>query len=235
MPTYTPPLRDMQFILHELLDASTTLRSLPRHKDIDADTLNAVLEAGGKFAAEVLFPLNRSGDAEGCTLDTATHEVRTPKGFKEAYAKYVEGGWPSLSCDPAYGGQGLPILLNQCFYEMLNSANQAWAMYPGLSHGAYECIKRHGSEAQKATYLPKLTSGEWTGTMCLTEPHCGTDLGMLRTKAEPMVNGSWRITGQKIFISAGEHDMVPNILHLVLARLPDAPVGSKGISLFVVP
>ena len=235
MPTYTPPLRDMQFILHELLDASTTLRSLPRHKDIDADTLNAVLEAGGKFAAEVLFPLNRSGDAEGCTLDTATHEVRTPKGFKEAYAKYVEGGWPSLSCDPAYGGQGLPILLNQCFYEMLNSANQAWAMYPGLSHSAYECIKRHGSDALKATYLPKLTSGEWTGTMCLTESHCGTDLGMLRTKAEPHADGSWRITGEKIFISAGEHDMVPNIVHLVLARLPGAPVGSKGISLFAVP
>ena len=235
MPTYTPPLRDMQFILHELLDASTTLRNLPRHKDIDADTINAVLEEGGKFAAEVLFPLNRSGDAEGCTLDTSTHEVRTPKGFKEAYERYVEGGWPSLSCDPAYGGQGLPIVLNQCFYEMLNSANQAWAMYPGLSHGAYECIKLSGSEAQKATYLPKLTSGEWTGTMCLTESHCGTDLGMLRTKAEPHADGSWRITGEKIFISAGEHDMVPNIVHLVLARLPGAPVGSKGISLFAVP
>jgi alkylation response protein AidB-like acyl-CoA dehydrogenase len=235
MPQYTPPLRDMQFVLHELLDAATTLRTLPKHADIDVDTLNAVLAEGGKFAAEVTFPLNRSGDAEGCSHDKLTHEVRTPKGFKEAYAQYVKGGWPSLSCDPAYGGQGLPIVLNQCFYEMLNSANQAWTMYPGLSHGAYECIKAHGSQAQKAMYLPKLTSGEWTGTMCLTEPHCGTDLGLLRTKAEPNADGSWRLTGQKIFISAGEHDLVPNIIHLVLARLPDSPPGSKGISLFAVP
>ncbi len=235
MPQYTPPLRDMQFVLHELLKVTETLRTLPRHKDIDVDTINAVIEEGGKFAAEVAFPLNLSGDQEGCTLDKSTHEVRAPKGFKEAYARYVEGGWPSLSCDPAYGGQGLPVLLNQCFYEMLNSANQAWTMYPGLSHGAYECLKAHGTEAQKATYLPKLTSGEWTGTMCLTEPHCGTDLGLLRTKAEPLPDGQYRLSGQKIFISAGEHDLAPNIIHLVLARLPDAPAGSKGISLFVVP
>ena len=238
MPTYTPPLRDLKFVLHELLDVTTALKTLPPHADIDADTINAVLEEGGKFAAEVVFPLNASGDAEGCRLDAATHEVRTPAGFKEAYAKYVEGGWPALSTDPAYGGQGLPIVLNQCFYEMLNSANQAWTMYPGLSHGAYECLHAHGTAEQKATYLPKLTSGEWTGTMCLTEPHCGTDLGLLRTKAEPVAGapaGTYRLTGQKIFISAGEHDLAPNIVHLVLARLPDAPPGSKGISLFVVP
>jgi alkylation response protein AidB-like acyl-CoA dehydrogenase len=168
-------------------------------------------------------------------LDKNTHEVTTPKGFKEAYHKYVEGGWPALSCDPEYGGQGLPIVVNQCFYEMLNSANQAWTMYPGLTHGAYEALHAHGTPEQKQTYLPKLTSGEWTGTMCLTEPHCGTDLGMLRTKAEPQPDGTYKLTGSKIFISAGEHDMVANIVHLVLARLPDAPKGSKGISLFIVP
>ena len=166
-----------------------------------------MLEEGGKFAAEVLFPLNRRGDEEGCTLDTRTHEVTTPEGFKEAYAQYVEGGWPALSCDPAYGGQGLPIMVNQCLFEMLNSANQAWTMYPGLTHGAYECLHAHGTPEQKRTYLPKLTSGEWTGTMCLTEPHCGTDLGLLRTKAEPQADGSYKITGKKIFISAGEHDL----------------------------
>jgi alkylation response protein AidB-like acyl-CoA dehydrogenase len=235
MPTYTPPLRDMQFVLHELLGVADELKMLPKHADIDADTINQVLEEGGKFAAEVLFPLNLSGDQEGCRHDKATKSVTTPKGFKEAYAQYVEGGWPSLSIDPAYGGQGLPIVVNQCFYEMLNSANQAWTMYPGLSHGAYECLHAHGTPEQQAMYLPKLTSGEWTGTMCLTEPHCGTDLGLLRTKAEPQADGSYKLTGQKIFISAGEHDFTSNIVHLVLARLPDAPAGSKGISLFVVP
>jgi alkylation response protein AidB-like acyl-CoA dehydrogenase len=235
MPTYTPPLRDLQFVLHELLNATATLQALPAHADVDADTINAVLEEGGKFAAQVVFPLNPVGDAEGCTLDAATHAVRTPTGFKAAYQQYVDGGWPSLSCDVAYGGQGLPFVVNQCLYEMLNSANQAWTMYPGLSHGAYECLHAHGTEAQKALYLPRLTTGEWTGTMCLTEPHCGTDLGLLRTKAEPQADGSYRITGTKIFISAGEHDMAANIVHLVLARLPDAPAGSKGISLFVVP
>jgi alkylation response protein AidB-like acyl-CoA dehydrogenase len=235
MAHYTPPLRDFQFVLHELLNVSDELKQLPRHADIDVDTINAVLEQGGKFASEIIFPLNISGDEEGCVLDKVTHEVTPPKGFKEAYAKYVEGGWPSLSTDPAYGGQGLPVLLNQCFYEMLNSANQAWTMYPGLSHGAYECLHQHGTDTQKATYLPKLSSGEWTGTMCLTEPHCGTDLGLLRTKADALPDGSYKLTGQKIFISAGEHDLVPNIIHLVLARLPDAPAGSKGISLFAVP
>jgi len=235
MPQYQPPMRDMQFVMHELLNVVDELKMLPGHEDIDADTINAVLEEGGKFAATVIAPINLSGDAEGCTLDKATHEVTPPKGFKEAYKQYVEGGWPALSCDPQFGGQGLPHLVNQFFYEMLNSANQAWTMYPGLSHGAYEALHAHGTPEQQATYLPKLTSGEWTGTMCLTEPHCGTDLGMLRTKAEPQADGTYKITGAKIFISAGEHDMADNIIHLVLARLPDAPVGSKGISLFVVP
>ncbi len=235
MPSYVPPLRDMQFVLHEVLQVAGEFQALPAHAEVDEATVNAILEEGGKFASEVIAPLNRVGDEEGCTLDRATHEVTTPTGFKAAFAKYVEGGWPALSADPAYGGQGLPIVVNQCFYEMLNSANQAWTMYPGLTHGAYECLHAHGTEAQKQMYLPKLTNGEWTGTMCLTEPHCGTDLGMLRTKAEPQADGSYRLTGQKIFISAGEHDFVSNIVHLVLARLPDAPVGSKGISLFIVP
>jgi alkylation response protein AidB-like acyl-CoA dehydrogenase len=235
MPQYNPPLRDMQFVLHEVLKVTDDYKHLPQHAEVDTDTINAVLEEAGKFAAEVTFPLNISGDAEGCTLDKTTHEVTTPKGFKEAYAQYIAGGWASLSADVAYGGQGLPFALNLCLYEMLNSANQAWTMYPGLSHGAYEALHAHGSEAQKALYLPKLTSGEWTGTMCLTEPHCGTDLGLLRTRAEPQPDGSYALTGNKIFISAGEHDMAANIVHLVLARLPDAPAGSKGISLFLVP
>jgi len=235
MPIYNPPLRDMQFLMHEVFQVSEALKACPKHADIDADTINAVLEEAGKFAAEVTFPLNISGDEEGCTLDRSTHEVRTPKGFKEAYSKFIEGGWPALSCDPAYGGQGLPFVVNQCLYEMLNSANQAWTMYPGLSHGAYEALQAHGTQEQKKIYLPKLVSGEWTGTMCLTEPHCGTDLGLLRTKAEPQPDGSYKLTGNKIFISAGEHDMTANIVHLVLARLPDAPQGSKGISLFIVP
>ena len=238
MPTYTPPLRDMHFVMHEVLNVTGELNALPKYADLDVDTVNAVLEEAGKFAAGVAFPLNISGDAEGCQLNKETHEVTTPTGFKEAYAQYVEGGWAALSCETEYGGQGLPFVLNQCLYEMLNSANQAWTMYPGLSHGAYEALHAHGTEEQKRVYLPKLTSGEWTGTMCLTEPHCGTDLGLLRTKAEPVAGapeGTYAITGNKIFISAGEHDMAANIVHLVLARLPDAPAGSKGISLFVVP
>ena len=235
MPIYNPPLRDMQFVLHEVFHVADELKALPAHADTDVDTINAVIEEAGKFASEVIFPLNISGDEEGCVLDRTTHEVTTPKGFKQAYAKYVEGGWPALSCDPAFGGQGLPFVVNQCTYEMLNSANQAWTMYPGLSHGAYEALVAHGTDEQKKTYLPKLISGEWTGTMCLTEPQCGTDLGMLRTKAEPQADGTYKLTGNKIFISAGEHDMAANIIHLVLARLPDAPKGSKGISLFAVP
>ncbi|MBK0113221.1 MULTISPECIES: acyl-CoA dehydrogenase C-terminal domain-containing protein [unclassified Delftia] len=238
MPSYNPPLRDMQFLMHEVFKVTDDYQQMTAHAEVDADTINAVLEEAGKFAANVTFPLNISGDAEGCVLNKETHEVTTPKGFKEAYQKYVEGGWPSLSCDTAYGGQGLPFAVNSAVYEMLNSANQAWTMYPGLSHGAYEALHVHGTEEQKKLYLPKLTSGEWTGTMCLTEPHCGTDLGLLRTKAEPVAGapeGTCKITGNKIFISAGEHDFTDNIVHLVLARLPDAPVGSKGISLFVVP
>jgi len=235
MPVYNPPLRDMQFVMHEVLNVCDDLRAMPVHADIDADTINAVLEEGGKFAAQVLFPLNISGDTEGCKLDPVTHEVTTPTGFKAAYQQYVEAGWAALSCDPAYGGQGLPLVVNQCMYEMMNSANQAWTMYPGLTHGAYASLHTHGTDAQKATYLHKMSSGEWTGTMCLTEPHCGTDLGLMRTKAEPQADGTYKITGTKIFISAGEHDMAENIVHLVLARLPDAPPGIKGVSLFIVP
>ena len=235
MSHYAAPLRDMQFVLHELLQLDAELRQLPAHAELDADTINQVLEEGGKFAADILFPLNHSGDREGCNLDVATHTVTAPKGFKAAYQQFVEAGWPALSCDPVYGGQGLPLALNNSFYEMLNSANQAWTMYPGLSHGAYECLHAHGTEAQKSLYLPRLVSGEWTGTMCLTESHCGTDLGLLKTKAVPQADGSFQLTGSKIFISAGEHDLAANIIHLVLARLPDAPPGTKGISLFVVP
>jgi alkylation response protein AidB-like acyl-CoA dehydrogenase len=235
MTQYQPPLRDMQFVMHEVLNVVDELKQCPKHAEVDADMINAVLEEGGKFAAEVLLPLNLSGDAEGCVLDKTTHEVTPPQGFKAAYAKYVEGGWPAMGCDPEYGGQGLPVVLNQSLYEMMNSANQAWTMYPGLSHGAYEALHAHGTAEQKATYLPRLTSGEWTGTMCLTEAHCGTDLGLLRSKAEPQADGNYKITGNKIFISAGEHDMVDNIVHLVLARISGAPEGSKGISLFIVP
>ncbi len=235
MPIYNPPLRDMQFVMHELLNVTADLKAMPAHADMDADTINAVLEEGGKFAADVAFPLNISGDSQGCKLNKETHEVTTPDGFKEAYAQYIQGGWAALACDPAYGGQGLPLVVNQCFYEMLNSANQAWTMYPGLTHGAYAALHAHGTDEQKQTYLHKMTSGEWTGSMCLTEPHCGTDLGLMRTKAEPQADGTYKLTGNKIFISAGEHDMAANIIHLVLARLPDAPAGIKGVSLFIVP
>ena len=235
MPIYTPPLRDMQFVMNEVLNISDDLKAIPKYADVDIETINAVLEEGGKFAKDVAFPLNISGDQEGCKLDIATHEVTTPKGFKEAYAKYVEGGWPALACDPEFGGQGLPLVVNQCFYEMLNSSNQAWTMYPGLTHGALAALQENGTEEQKQTYLHKMTSGEWTGTMCLTEPHCGTDLGLMRTKAEALPDSTYKITGNKIFISAGEHDMAGNIIHLVLARLTDAPAGIKGVSLFIVP
>ena len=233
MGQYTPPLRDIQFVMHELLDTEGTLKQMPAHADMDVDTMNAIVEEAGKFASSVIFPLNQSGDLEGCTLHGT--EVTTPKGYKEAYRQYVEAGWASLSCDPEYGGQGLPIALNNALYETLNSASIAWTMYPGLSHGAYECLHEHGTDEIKALYLPKLTTGEWTGTMCLTEPHCGTDLGLLRSKAIPNADGSYSITGTKIFISSGEHDMAENIIHLVLARLPDAEKGTKGISLFIVP
>jgi len=233
MGQYTAPLRDMQFVMHELLKVESELKAMPAHADLDAETINQVLEEAGKFCSEVVFPINQSGDIEGCTWNNGV--VTTPAGFKQAYEQYVEAGWPSLGCDPEFGGQGLPLFVNNALFEMLNSANQAWTMYPGLSHGAYECLHEHGTPEQQSLYLPKLVSGEWTGTMCLTEPHCGTDLGILRTKAVPDTDGSYLVTGTKIFISSGEHDLAANIIHLVLARLPDAPPGTKGISLFVVP
>jgi alkylation response protein AidB-like acyl-CoA dehydrogenase len=235
MGQYVAPIRDMQFVLHELLQVEQACADMPDYAEIDAGIINQVLEEGAKFSAEVLFPLNRSGDREGCRYDPATQTVTTPAGFRQAYRQYVEAGWGALACAPQYGGQGLPVVLNNSLYEMLNAANQSWTMYPGLSHGAYECLREHGTDAQKQLYLPKLVSGEWSGTMCLTEAHCGTDLGLLRAKALPQDDGSWLITGNKIFISAGEHDMSDNIIHLVLARVPDAPPGSKGISLFLVP
>ncbi len=232
---YNPPLRDMRFVMHELLAVTSALKDIPAHADIDADTIDQVLEQGGKFCAEVLLPLNLSGDQEGCHFDASTNSVTTPKGFRQAYRQYCEGGWPSLSHDPAFGGQGLPHLIEIAFSEMKYATNQAWTMYPSLAHGVYNCLLMHGTDEQKQLYLPKIASGEWLGTMCLTESHCGTDLGMLRTKAEPQTDGSYKLTGNKIFISAGEHDLADNIVHMVLARLPDAPQGSKGISLFVVP
>ena len=234
MPQYTAPLRDMHFVLFDLLKVEDELKALPRHADVDRDTIEAVLEEGAKFASQVIQPLNQVGDREGCTWH-GDGVVTAPPGFKEAYAQFVEAGWPSVSCDPDFGGQGLPAIVNNRLYEMWNSANQAWLMYPGLSHSAYECLHAFGTEEQKQVYLTRIVSGEWTGTMCLTEPHCGTDLGILKTKAEPKGDGSFALSGTKIFISAGEHDLAPNILHLVLARLPDAPAGTKGISLFLVP
>jgi len=224
----------MQFVLHELLEVETALEALPPHADTGRDVIDQVLAEGGRFCAEVLFPLNRSGDEEGCHY-AGDGVVTTPKGFKEAWEQFKAGGWPTLTCDAEHGGQGLPMAVGIAFQEMMNSGNQAWAMYPGLTHGAYDCLHAHGTPEQKALYLPRLVSGEWTGTMCLTEPHCGTDLGLLRSKAEPQADGSYRITGSKIFISSGEHDLAENIVHLVLARLPDAPAGTRGISLFIVP
>ena len=234
MPSYNAPLRDMRFVMFELLDAERELKAIPRYADLDRNTIDAVLEEGAKFASQVVFPLNAIGDIEGCTFH-GNGVVTTPPGFKEAYKQFVEAGWPALSCDPTYGGQGLPVLLNNRLYEMLNSASQAWLMYSGLSHSAYECLMEFGTEQQKNTYLPKLVSGQWSGTMCLTEAQCGTDLGMLKTRAEPLGDDSFALTGSKIFISSGEHDVSENILHLVLARLPDAPAGTRGISLFLVP
>jgi len=234
MPSYTAPLRDMRFVLFELLQAEAELKSLPAYESLDGDTINAVFEEAARFAETVIHPLNAVGDREGCTYQ-GNGVVTAPTGFKAAYQQYVESGWPSLACAPEFGGQGLPIVVNNAAYEMFNSANQAWLMYAGLSHSAYACLKAHGSAELKALYLPKIVSGEWTGTMCLTEPHCGTDLGLLRTRADRQNDGSYQLTGSKIFISAGEHDLAENILHLVLARLPDAPKGTKGISLFLVP
>ena len=233
MPRYTAPLRDMRFVMFELLDAMRSLQAMPKYAEFDVDTINAVLDEAAKFAEQVAFPLNQIGDRDGCTIKDGV--VTTPPGFKEAYQRFVEDGWPALSCDPKFGGQGLPVLMNNRLYEMMNSASQAWLMYSGLSHSAYECLKEIGTPEQQRIYLPKLVSGQWSGTMCLTEPQCGTDLGLMKTKAEPLGDGSYTITGTKIFISSGEHDCTENIIHLVLARLPDAPVGTRGISLFLVP
>jgi len=232
MAVYNPPLRDLQFVYHELLDPQR-LQSLPGCEEFDGDLVNAVLKEAGKFCSEVLFPLNRTGDEEGCHFEDG--EVRTPEGFKEAYQQFVEGGWTAIACDPEYGGQGVPNAINVMVEEMMCSTNLSFGMYPGLSHGAYNAIKAHGNDELKNLYLPKITEGTWSGTMCLTEPQCGTDLGLVRTKAVSQEDGSYKITGTKIFISAGEHDLTENIVHLVLARLPDAPKGIKGISLFLVP
>ncbi len=234
MPEYKAPLRDLRFVRDELLNFAEHYANLPNGKDATPDTVDAIMEEGAKFCEQVLFPLNRIGDQQGCIQDDGG-SVRTPDGFKEAYQQYVEGGWASLESSTKYGGQGLPISLGVVLREMMGQANWSWAMYPGLSHGAINTLETHGTDEQKQTYLTKLVSGQWTGTMCLTEAHCGTDLGMLRTKAEPQDDGSYRINGTKIFISSGEHDMCENIVHIVLARLPDAPQGVKGISLFIVP
>ncbi|GMV63602.1 MAG: acyl-CoA dehydrogenase [Parvibaculum sp.] len=232
MPIYKAPLREYRFLLNELLDISQ-YASLPGFADAPADLVDAILEEAAKLTEEVLLPLNQIGDREGCKLENGV--VTTPKGFKEAYKLLVDGGWPALVADTAYGGQGLPNALGVVFNEMVSSANMAFGMYPGLSHGAYSALSQHGTQEQKDKYLPKLVTGEWTGTMNLTEPHCGTDLGLLRSKAVPVGDGSYKISGQKIFISAGEHDLAENILHLVLARIEGAPEGVKGISLFLVP
>jgi alkylation response protein AidB-like acyl-CoA dehydrogenase len=232
MPIYKAPLREYRFLLHEAFNMSQ-YAALPGFRDAPLDVVDAILDEAAKLAEEVLQPLNQIGDREGCKLENGV--VTTPPGFKAAYKTLVEGGWPALVVDPAYGGQGLPNCLGVLFNEMVSSANMAFGMYPGLSHGAYSALFHHGTEAQKQTYLPKLVSGEWTGTMNLTEPHCGTDLGLLRTKAVPQGDGSYKITGTKIFISAGEHDLADNIIHLVLARIEGAPQGVKGISLFIVP
>jgi alkylation response protein AidB-like acyl-CoA dehydrogenase len=232
MPTYAAPLETIRFVLNDVLKAGDEFARLGM-TEATPDVLDAILEEAARFCQQELQPLNLSGDTEGCTFENGV--VRTPKGFKEAYDKFCEGGWTGLTGDPAYGGQGMPHTLGTVLDEMVSSANLSFGMYPGLTAGAVRALTQHGSDAQKALYLPKLNSGVWSGTMCLTEPQCGTDLGLIRTKAVPADDGSYKITGTKIFISAGEHDLSENIIHLVLAKLPDAPEGTRGISLFVVP
>lgn len=232
MSEFRPPLEDFRFVLHEVLKIQEE-REIEGYEELGEDFTGAILDEAGKIAAEVLAPLNPVGDREGCRLENGV--VRTPTGFRDAYRLMVEGGWPSMECDPEWGGQGLPSIVGLSAGSIQSAANMAFMMYQGLTHGAYSAIHTHGSEEQKRTYLPKLVTGEWTGTMNLTEPQCGTDLGLVRTRAEPNGDGSWRVTGQKIFISSGEHDLTENIIHLVLARTPGAPAGTKGLSLFIVP
>ncbi|SOB87266.1 Acyl-CoA dehydrogenase [Sphingomonas guangdongensis] len=233
MPRYTPPVRDTRFVLDQVLNLDRHA-NLPGFANATPDTVEAVLEEGGRFVAEVLFPLNQAGDRQGCTRHP-DGSVTAPDGFRDAYRQFVESGWGTLSAPEAYGGQGMPHVVSTAFQEYMISANMAFAMYPGLAHGAIAALIAKGSPEQHATYLPKMVTGEWGGTMNLTEPQCGTDLGLIRTRAEPNADGSYAITGTKIFISAGEHDLTENIIHLVLAKTPGAPDSSKGISLFVVP
>ncbi len=232
MPDYKAPLRDIKFVMSELLDSEKHYADLGA-EDATPDMIDAIIGEGAKFCVVVLAHINAVGDQEGCTW--SEDGVKTPAGFKEAYQQFVEGGWPAMNAPVEHGGQGLPESLNIVLSEMIGTANWSWGMYPGLSHGARATLEEHGTPEQQETYLTKLVTGEWTGTMCLTEPQCGSDLGILTTKAEPNADGSYSITGTKIFISAGEHDMVDNIVHIVLARLPGAPEGTKGISLFIVP
>ena len=231
MTSYTAPTKDMAFILHELLEIEK--QDIPGYSDMSPDFTKAILEEAGKLNSEILHPLNAIGDSVGCKLENGI--VYTPPGFKEAFNQIKAGGWPGIDCDPQYGGQGIPAVVAMQTSEMFASSNQALAMYHGLTHGAQSAIMAHGSDEQKNKYLPNMISCEWTGTMNLTEPQCGTDLGLMRTKAEPSSDGTYKISGQKIFISAGEHDLSENIIHLVLAKIPNGPAGIKGVSLFIVP
>ena len=231
MTIYNAPTRDMDFLLHDVLQVSGA--DLPGYAELDRDFTSAILEAAGQLATDMLAPLNLPGDQQGCKLENGV--VRTPEGYKAAFEAVKEGGWTGLDCDPAYGGQGMPYVMGVAAGEIFVSANMAFNMYQGLTHGAYSAIHAHGTDEQKRTYLPKMVSCDWTGTMNLTEPHCGTDLGMLRTRAEPQEDGSYLITGQKIFISADDHDLSENVIHLVLAKAPGGGEGTKGISLFIVP
>ena len=233
MFSYQPPVRDQRFVLFDLLDAPSTWRAMPAFAELDDALIVQVLDEAGRFARDRLFPLNASGDEQGCRW--VDGEVTTPDGFAQAYRDFVEAGWPSLSCAPEHGGQGLPQTLDCMLYEMFAATNHGWTMYPGLLHGAYECLAAHASDGLKQRYLPRVASGEWLATMALTEAHAGSDLGLLRTRAEPAPDGSWSITGNKIFISGADHDLTDNIVHLVLARIAGSPAGSKGLSLFLVP
>jgi len=234
MPTFKAPLEDFRFLYNEFLDLDS-LSDLPSMAEVSPDLIESILDEAAKVTQEVLQPLNEVGDRVGCRYDGSNHTVTMPEGFKEAYQQFCDAGWSGLVADPDYGGQGLPSFIGLAVSEMKNAANPSFAAYPGLTLGAYEVIHAYGTDEQKQTYLPNMVSGQWTGTMNLTEPQCGTDLGLIRTKAEPNDDGSYAITGTKIWITAGEHDMAENIIHLVLARTPDAPEGTRGISLFLVP